>query len=91
MDIKPIRDCEDLIVGKWYIIVSKLVYDNGVKSNKKEFTQVKNGSLGNYILNNLWAYPENNQGMEKYKIYGPIEINDILKDVEKNYPEDFLD
>ena len=68
MKLKEITDVNDLEIGKWYWCFSKKFKD------KKEIYKVEYmpSSVGKYIGANLWAEPENNQAMEKFKIYGPI-------------------
>jgi hypothetical protein len=56
-----------------------MVYDNGEKSNFITVTQVKEIDGRKYILDKLWAMDDNNQALEKYNIYGPI---DLAKNIE---------
>jgi len=81
----------DLQVGETYLCVSTMVYDNGKTSDYKGFLRCGEMLNKKFIGNNIWAEDDNNQALERYKIFGPIDPNKLLLECEKKYPEDFLD
>ena len=69
---------KDLEVGKNYIVRSKT---NGSNSNYKpvaEVTMVKELSGMKVIFDRIWATDDNNQALDRYEVYGPIDLDEMI-------------
>ena len=79
--MKRITELDDLIVGKDYLMRSKMKYDNGEKSTLIYATKVKEVSGHKYIGDRIWALPDNNQALDKYDVFGPVDFADMVKNL----------
>jgi len=80
--MKRIMRNTDLEVGKNYIVRSKT---NGSNPNYKpvaEVTMVKELSGMKVIFDRMWATNDNNQALDRYKIYGPIDLDELIEPIQ---------
>ena len=76
----------DLKVGHWYIAESKAIYDNGARSAPIPLRVGIQGEV-KYLGDRIWATDDNNQALEKYNIFGPLDFIQDIYDVEMNEAE----
>lgn len=84
--MKKIQKLEELIPDEYYWLCSKMIYDNGTKSNSMmihQYRDHKDGTPAYFGSGRIWAHEGNNQAMENYDIYGPIPRPEIKPDIEE--------
>jgi len=76
--MKRILRNADLEVGKNYIVRAKTnnIYPNYVPI--VEVTIVKELSGMKVIFDRLWATDDNNQALDRYEIYGPVDLEELI-------------
>jgi len=82
--MKKITTNSELEDSKYYWLCSKMIYDNGKKSDTKvisRFTRWDDAPEGEesraFFEGRTWAMDSNNQALEKFDIYGPISEPDV--------------
>ena len=79
--MKYIEFNSQLEPGKYYICHCKMIYDNGNRSDSIYPLKCDEISGRKFIGSNIWAMDDNNQALEKYDIYGPLELEEMIKDL----------
>jgi len=84
---------DELIVGQNYIVRSKTNGTNPGYQPVAEVTMVKELFGMKFIFNRMWATDDNNQALDHYEIYGPIDLEDMItptqEDTKTFIPEQF--
>ena len=80
--MKRIMRNADLEVGENYIVRSKTNSSNPNYKPVAEVTMVKELSGKKVIFNRLWATDDNNQALERYDIYGPIDLDELINPIQ---------
>ena len=77
---------DDLEIGKWYIIQNKTAFSNGeMSAPRPELVREVTGRK--YIGNRQWAMDDNNQALDNYDIYGPLDLKADVEYVRQNEAE----
>ena len=79
--MKKIEKNSELIVGLNYIVRAKTSHTNPDYKPVAEVTTVKELSGMKAIFNRLWAMDDNNQALERYDIYGPIDLDSMIDEL----------
>lgn len=77
--MKKIETNDELEIGKYYICKSKIIYQNGERSDVIYPLKCDKISGRKYIGDKLWAMEENSQALEKYNIYGPLDLKNMIE------------
>ena len=85
--MKKIETNDDLIVGLNYIVRAKTSHTNPDYKPVAEVTTVKELSGMKAIFNRMWAMDDNNQALERYDIYGPIDLDSMIDELSSIEPD----
>ncbi len=77
--MKRILSNDELIVGQNYIARSKTNGTHPGYQPVAEVTKVKELSGIKVIFDRMWATDDNNQALDRYEIYGPIDLDDMIE------------